>query len=286
MKPNSYISKSLIVIVALLATACAAPQSAASQPEATITAVKVIAPTPTTSSATFITTTELVNVHADPNIESNTLGQTLVGQPYRVIGRTEAWWQIEFEGQPAWVYMAFTSFAGDTQSVPFVSTPQATITFVTPADQEASIASIRVFVEQPDLQLTFTSVTPMPNSPTGDWPVAVYNDGLRDYMIEPNSHRVVGIDLTSLGFTQLQNAPALTQTELQAKAERLVSVNTPDFATLKSGLTYSEGSKDGTTFFFRWEKPVWEVGALNPTFAQVVLSASGDLIGYINTLKR
>jgi hypothetical protein len=55
------------------------------------------------------TVSEKVNVHNAPNPNSTVVGSMSPGEPYRIVGQSENWYQIDFKGQPGFVTAQFVT---------------------------------------------------------------------------------------------------------------------------------------------------------------------------------
>lgn len=294
-------SSLILVGLVLDFTACTTPapdRPAATLAPATLSAVPVVpdsrqsSPAPTTTSAlssvrAFITVTESANVRNGPGTDFEVIGMLSPDRQYPVNGRSGDWWEIELGEHVGWVYAAITNLSGDPQGIPEMPrAPAATASpGSTPTGLEAAIRSIRKLIGEPDLALTFIEITTMINSPNGDLRVGRYADSLgREYMVETEGSRVVEIDPSAVSVSASATTPTLTQSELRFKAQQFVSENTPGFAGIRDTLHYEEGTKDGRTYFFRWEDRNATGSRFNRPFAQVGMSVSGKVVSYFNTL--
>jgi hypothetical protein len=100
-------------------------------------------PAPTPSAPTVFVETDLLNIRSAPTLDSEVIGQAPAGAALRVIGqRTDApeWWQIEFNGQPAWVNAALVRTAGPFDQVPRVTAPDPIEPTPVPVDPVQEVA--------------------------------------------------------------------------------------------------------------------------------------------------
>lgn len=149
--------------------------------------------------------------------------------------------------------------------------------------QTQAINEIRAKLGLPGLALEFVETTTMINSPNGDLKVALYQDGEgRKYSVDPETNQVVEIDARAILSSIPSNQHAMTQDQLRALAEKMMTATTPDFDARLPTLAYDEGNK-GDNYFFTWTEGN-QAGALNHPFAQIGLHVSGDLFAYYNTL--
>lgn len=104
-----------------------------------------VAPTPTPLVAK-VRAPEEVNVRSGPGTQYDLLGRLPAGGEAIVIGRHGGWWQISFNGSPAWVYGEIVT-AVNTEGVPEVvppppptPAPQAAVPTATPLPPTATPA--------------------------------------------------------------------------------------------------------------------------------------------------
>jgi uncharacterized protein YraI len=107
---------------ATAAAQAAATQAApAEQPTATAAApteVPTVAPTATTAQAAEVVVNSQMNVRGGPGTNYNIVGQANPGQRFPVTGKNNdgTWWQINYNGQPGWVFGELVT-ATNTQAV-------------------------------------------------------------------------------------------------------------------------------------------------------------------------
>lgn len=150
-------------------------------------------------------------------------------------------------------------------------------------DQSEALMAIRVFMDKPDLALTFNGSAHMPNSPNGDLQAWQFTDDTqRVYLVDTTTQRLLEIDPPPT-LTHASVNTTYTESELQVQAEEYLNKAMPEFSERKASLTYQVGNK-GEFFFFRWEDPQATGFTMMRPFAQVALSADGTLVSYYNTL--
>ncbi len=148
-------------------------------------------------------------------------------------------------------------------------------------DHEMAVESIRSFIGSGAVNLEFQEMTIMINSPNADLLVGVYMDGLGGlYSVDPNSYKVVQIDPSPIGT--IQGEP-LALEQLRKIAEERALEEVPDFGEIRDSLSYEEGNKLDTIFFFKWEAVNREWKYTPPKF-QVGIRVDGKLLTYMNTL--
>jgi lipoprotein-anchoring transpeptidase ErfK/SrfK len=82
--------------------------------------------TPVPTPAIIVTTPAGANVRSGPGTVFEQIGHLAAGAQAKVIGRYVDWWQIEYEGQPAWVYSGIVA-ASDVEGVPEIVPPPTSI---------------------------------------------------------------------------------------------------------------------------------------------------------------
>jgi hypothetical protein len=109
-------------------------------------------PLPEPTTPTLYVETDLLNVRSGPDVTHEIIGTANRGRSLPVIGRLgdpPEWWQIDFEGQVAWVNATFVRAAGPLEQTPVIPAPPLEdiqlITGTTPlaATVEPSIQTMR-----------------------------------------------------------------------------------------------------------------------------------------------
>ena len=153
-------------------------------------------------------------------------------------------------------------------------------------NKDADVALIRQIIGQSDLQLTFQSVSGVPNAPWQS--AALYTDETgAKYYVDIDTARLAAIEPN---FQSHPNIPAnekKSMDELRGIARQFVSTNSPRLAELESVLLYEENCK-GAFCFFRWDyrNNDWSGTdwVMMPPFLQVGVLTSGQIVTYIDTL--
>lgn len=150
---------------------------------------------------------------------------------------------------------------------------------------EEAMANIRFVAEQPDLQLEFKEITSNPNSKTRK--IIVFTDSKRnEYRVDFLTYQVIEFvrdkvpkgDSTSIG-----DGKTIPVDDLRVIARDFGVRHSFLFAQNAGRLVFSEMTKDGSTYAFRWEDPSTPDLTMRP-FLQIVIGVDGSIIGYINTL--
>jgi lipoprotein-anchoring transpeptidase ErfK/SrfK len=82
--------------------------------------------TPEPTPLIVVTASDGANVRSGPGTVFEQIGYLAAGAQAKVIGRYADWWQIEYEGRPAWVYGPIVT-ASDVEGVPEVVPPPTPI---------------------------------------------------------------------------------------------------------------------------------------------------------------
>ena len=116
----------------------ASPTSLAPTAHTLLPTATPLLPTPTSEPATLVPAMvsvgdSAVNVRSGPSTTFSRLGELEAGATAEVIGRYADWWQIEFQGAPAWVHDGVVT-AVNVEGVPEVQPPASPVP-PTPAPQ-------------------------------------------------------------------------------------------------------------------------------------------------------
>ena len=222
-----------------------------------------------------------VILRSGPGAFYEQVGELHAGEARTVTGKNSQsdWWQVDFQGEPAWVFSALVDFDGDPASVPFASGFSPPLASPPNVDSAQGIANIRLITGQPDLQLTFQGVVPEPNANLRQALSFTGEQGSQFY-VDLLSAQVIEFTLTSSSVVGPSQA-------LSLEALRLIAVNiarqhSTYFLLNQAGLSYSEGEK-GERTFFRWEDRTG--GSLPmPPLMQFGLGPDGKILSYLNTL--
>jgi hypothetical protein len=89
------------------------PTDAPAAPTAADAATATPAPTATPAVAE-LTTNDVVNVRGGPGTNYNLVGSAQLGTKFRVTGKSPdgAWWQIDYNGQPGWIFGQLVTATG------------------------------------------------------------------------------------------------------------------------------------------------------------------------------
>jgi len=150
--------------------------------------------------------------------------------------------------------------------------------------QRKDIDHLRVILLDPELKVWFQMVGFAPNAPVMSYPVATYIDRRgRSYMLDLNNGQIVEMTPGEGDGVVNPGLPRLSEGALQQLAESFILRNTPQFASIRSRLAYSGGSKTDV-YFARWEDQEATGWENMPPLAQVGLTVNGVIFSYLNTL--
>lgn len=131
--------------------ALTAPQSALLAVAAGSSAAKTAAAAEAAPEVT-LSTTDILNLRQGPGTSYPVVGQFSPGENLKVTGKTPAadWWQVEYDGQPAWVIGQLVSTNGDANGVVVVNDlPVASAVTVAAAAPAAEAAPVEARAEEP-----------------------------------------------------------------------------------------------------------------------------------------
>ena len=96
------------------------------EPTAALPTTTPLPPTPTPTPSLVVTASDGANVRSGPGTVFERVGYLAAGAQAQVIGRYADWWQIDYGGQPAWVYGPIVA-ASDVEGVPEMVPPPTPI---------------------------------------------------------------------------------------------------------------------------------------------------------------
>jgi uncharacterized protein YraI len=112
----------------------ASTTTSAPSPEASAAITPALTPEAAIVAQLTVTdTNDYVNVRSSPGLTANILGRLNKGQNAPITGKSQdgLWWQINFNGQPGWVYAPVARVSGNTSAVPVIQVPGATASTIT-----------------------------------------------------------------------------------------------------------------------------------------------------------
>lgn len=223
---------------------------------------------------------ETVNVRNGPGAIYDRVGTLANGETVTITGRSPQWewWRIQSDGLEGWVYSAFL-VVDSAAGIPCVEQKAGDCAISgLPAEHDQAIASIRAFRNQDDLALTFGGETPNPNADMRDSLVYRDNEG-GEYLVDKEKLQVV---------FWMPQAPAhsgstKTVEELRALALTFAYHQSQRLALDASSLTFTQMTKDGSNYAFRWEDQSITGHMMTP-FLQVVIRSDGEIVQFMHTL--
>lgn len=222
-----------------------------------------------------------VFARSGPGTTYERVGSIPSGQTVQVIGRNPErdWWQIRTDTLEGWVFSAYVHVEGDALAVPCISTAGVDCTPVAvPVANDQAIASIRAFRNQNDLLLTYDGETENPNADLRD-SLAYRDHQGGQYLVDQETLRVAEWT-PQLAADAGETKPV---EELRALALTFAYHQSPRLAQNPDSLTFTQMTKDGSQYAFRWEDQSITGHMMTP-FLQVVIRTDGEILQYINTL--
>jgi hypothetical protein len=194
--------------------------------------------------------------------------------------KTQSFWRLQ-DGSER-VNYTYQTVLGEKVSIP----PQEILDILARVNQATDTAFIRQVINQPDLKLTFQSISDLPNAAGRN--AALYSDetGTKYYM-DVDTGRLGEIVPNYPSHPEIPSAEAKSMVELHKLARQFAMLNSPRLAGLEASILYEEGCK-GAICFFRWDyrNKDWSGTdwAMMPPLLQIGLLTNGQLATYINTL--
>jgi len=222
-----------------------------------------------------------VYIRSGPGMSYDRIGTLAGGQPVQITGRSphNDWWRVMANDVEGWIFASFVRVEGNIQAIPCISNSQSECKVIAiPVGNDPSMAMIRALKGDMDLEVTFLQEETNPNADMRK--AFIYTDeGGDEYWIDAQT-------LVLVQWTPSQSVPVgktLPVEGLKIAASAFAGRISPIFQEHATALTFTESTKDGTTYAFRWEGR-WEVGHMMPPFLQIVMRTDGAILGYINTL--
>jgi hypothetical protein len=224
----------------------------------------------------------VVNLRSGPGTDFDVIGQLNEGVDVPIIGTTALrdWWQLSFDGEPAWVFAPLMEFTGDPFMIPVVDGGVPVLVSDADINLERAIEVVEAFTEKSDLLLSLIDVSSMLNADLRPgW--RLMDDSGRLYWLDVETYQLVQIEPYPINHTDSTSPKSIE--ELRRIARELALEHSIIFADSEEGLDYSESDKLGQNFFFEWEdrsRP-WR---FMPPRLQVGLTSGGQLLSWLNTL--
>ncbi len=223
----------------------------------------------------------MVYVRNGPGTTYDRIGSLPSGLEVQITGKSphEDWWRVSADGMEGWVFSSFIALEGNAQAVPCVSGSAGDCgTSESPIGNDQAIASIRVMLDNSNISLSFLEENENPNADLRKSLIYTDEQG-GEYWFDQQTLQVVQWTAGQTGSSGEVKTTAALRSIVITFADR----QSPRFRQNSGSLTFTETSKDGTTYAFTWEDRTFPGHVLFP-FLQVVIRADGDIINYHNTL--
>jgi len=156
-----------------------------------------------------------------------------------------------------------------------------------PKAMAAAIANIKDLAEDQSLQIHLVDIKDNPYSNNGKNVDMYYDSKGMEYMVDAATNKVVEFVFapTPPMESSYRMTPRLRNSQLKQIADAYLTKHISDFSQVKisSDFVYTESSKDGLTYAYRWEAKTKPAGEDMPPFIQLVVSAAGDNMSFNDT---
>ena len=262
-------------------------------PSPTANELQPIAPTetqtPVPTLALSIVTGEIRQVEAmpfayvrsGPGTTYDKIGTFPVGTKVRVTGRSpqKDWWRVSADGIEGWVYSSFVIVEGNAQVVPCFAGPDGNCTTLeAPSGNDQAIASIRALIGVQDLPLFFLHEDGNANADLRKALIYADKQG-GEYWVDKQALQIV---YWMPGQTE-NSGEVKTIDVLRSTAKTFAERQSPLFRQKESSFTYSESTKDGSAYAFRWDDQSITGHMMFP-FLQILIRTDGQIVNFFNTL--
>lgn len=223
---------------------------------------------------------ETVNVRNGPGAIFDRIGTLANGETVHITGRSPQWewWRIQTDELEGWVYSAYL-MVDSAGGIPCVEQKVGDCaTSELPPEHDQAIASIRTFRNQSDLLLTYGGETPNPNADMRD-SLVYWDDQGGEYLVDKEKLQV----MHWTPQTPADSGATKSVEELRSLALTFAYRQSPHLAQNASNLSFTQMTKDGSNYAFRWEDQSITGHMMTP-FLQVVIRTDGEILQYINTL--
>jgi hypothetical protein len=223
----------------------------------------------------------VVYVRSGPGTTYDRIGSLPVGKEVQVTGRSPHgdWWRVYADGVEGWIFSSYIIVEGNVQIVPCVSGAAGDCgASESPIGNDQAIASICVMLDNSNISLSFQEEKGNPNADLRKSLIYTDEQG-GEYWVDQQTLQVVRWTAGQTG----SSGEVKTIAALRTLAKTFAMRQSPRFRQNSGSLTFTETSKDGTTYAFRWEDRTLPGHVLFP-FLQVVIRTDGQIINYHNTL--
>jgi uncharacterized protein YgiM (DUF1202 family) len=226
--------------------------------------------------------TSNVNVRRGPGTSFEPVGKLMAGKDFQITGKSpnSEWWRVKADGVEGWVYTRFVAAEGNLSDVPCIASADSPcpVEPVEIAGNDPAVLKIRALLGNPEQPLFFRGEADNPNADMRKSLVYVDEKG-GEYWVDQAALQVV----QWTAYPGEKSVEVKTLDGMRAIAKALAQSQSRAFKKKSESLKYSEISKDGSSFAFRWEDQAQTGHSLFP-FLQVVVRTDGKITNYHNTL--
>jgi SH3-like domain-containing protein len=223
----------------------------------------------------------VVNVRSGPGTTYDRIGTLPGGTKVQVTGRSpqKDWWRVSADGIEGWMFSGLVIVEGDAQAVPCIAGADGNYTTVeTPSGNDQAIASIRAMIGVQDLPIFFLREDGNPNADLRKTLIYADEKG-GEYWVDKKALQIV---YWMPGQTE-NSGDVKTIDTLRSTARTFAERQSPMFRQTDSSLTFTESTKDGSAYAFRWDDQSLTGHTLFP-FIQILIRTDGQIINFYNIL--
>lgn len=222
-----------------------------------------------------------VHVRSGPGTNYDRIGTLPAGRVVQVTGRSlhGDWWRVSADGIEGWVFSSYVIVEENAQAVPCVAGSESNCAAAeTPFGNDQAIASIRAMLGTQDLPLFFLKEDGNPNADLRKTLIYADEQG-GEYWVDKQTLQIV-----QWMPRQTENSGDVkTIDTLRSIARTFAERQSPKFRQKDSSLTFTESTKDGSAYAFRWEDRAITGHMMFP-FLQILIRTDGQILNYHNTL--
>jgi hypothetical protein len=229
----------------------------------------------------IIASDTVATVRSGPGTTYDRVGTLPGGTVVQITGRSpqKEWWRVSADGIEGWVYSGLVIVEGDAQAVPCVAGSESKCAPAEiPSGNDQAIASIRTMIGAQDLPIFFLNEDDNANADLRKTLIYADEQG-GEYWVDKQALQIV---YWMPGQTE-NSGEVKTIDTLRSTARTFAERQSPLFRQKDSSLTYTESTKDGSAYAFRWDDQTLTGHTLFP-FLQILIRTDGQIINYYNTL--
>ena len=223
----------------------------------------------------------VVNVRSGPGTTYDRIGTLQGGTVVQITGRSPQndWWRVSTEGVEGWVFSGLVFVEGDAQAVPCVAGSESNCrTLETPSGNDQAIATIRAMIGVQELPIFFLKEDGNANADLRKTLIYADKQG-GEYWVDKQALQIV---FWMPGQTE-NSGDVKTIDTLRSTARTFAERQSPMFRQTDSSLTFTESTKDGSAYAFRWDDRS-KTGHMMFPFLQILIRTDGQIINFFNTL--